>query len=191
MNAIFKPVPHKLTVEAYYDLARTGHLGEDDRVELIDGVIIEMAPIGSDHVTAVNRLTRAFVLAVGDAGVVSVQNTVTLPPYSAPQPDIAVLAPRFRAFGEGLPRAEDILLVVEVADTTLAWDRRTKMPLYARHGVREAWIVDLRARRIEVYREPSGAGYRHRSVHGPAETLHPVLLPGVSLPVAEAVGGDG
>lgn len=191
MNAIFKPVPHKLTVEAYYDLARTGHLDEDDRVELIDGVIIEMAPIGSDHVTAVNRLTRAFVLAVGDAGVVSVQNTVIFPPYSAPQPDIAVLAPRFHAFGEGLPRAEDILLVVEVADTTLAWDRRTKMPLYARHGVREAWIVDLRARRIEVYREPGPEGYRRRSVHAPGEALQPLLLPGVSVPVSEAVGEGG
>ena len=188
MNAIFKPVPHKLTVEAYCDLARTGHLDEDDRVELIDGVIIEMAPIGSDHVTAVNRLNRAFVLAVGDAGVVSVQNTVMLPPYSAPQPDIAVLAPRFRAFGEGLPHGEDILLVVEVADTTLAWDRRTKMPLYARHGVREAWIVDLRARRIEVYRDPGPDGFRLRSVHARSELLQPQLLPGVWVPVSEAVG---
>ncbi len=187
MNAIFQPVQHKLTVEAYYDLARTGHLGEDDRVELIDGVIIEMAPIGPDHVTAVNRLTRLLVLAVGEAGVVSVQNTVTLRPYSAPQPDVAVLVPRFRQFGEGLPDAADILLMIEVSDTTLAWDRGTKMPLYARHGVRESWIVNLRARSVEVYREPCESGYARRTDHAPGEVVTPQALPGVSVAVSEVL----
>jgi len=187
MNAIFQPVPHKLTVEAYCDLARTGHLDEDDRVELIDGVIIEMAPIGTDHVTAVNRLNRLLVLAVGDAGVVSVQNTVALRPFSAPQPDVAVLVPRFRRFGEGLPDAGDILLMIEVSDTTLAWDRGTKMPLYARHGVRESWIVNLRARRIEVYREPGEHGYASRSDHAPGEVVTPLALPGVSIAVSEVL----
>lgn len=187
MNAVFEPVQHKLTVEAYYDLARTGHLTEDDRVELIDGAIIEMAPLGSDHVTAVNRLNRLLVLAAGEAGVVSVQNTVTLPPYSAPQPDLAVLAPRFRAFGEGLPRAEDILLLVEVSDTTLAWDRRVKIPLYARHGVRETWLVDLPGRRIEVYRHPGAGGYGQRHVHAPGGAIAPLLLPGVSVAVADVL----
>lgn len=187
MNAVFEPVQHKLTVEAYYDLVRTGHLNEDDRVELIDGVIIEMAPLGSDHVTAVNRLNRLLVLAVGDAGVVSVQNTVTLPPYSAPQPDVTVLAPRFRAFGEGLPQAEDILLMVEVSDSTLAWDRRVKIPLYAKHGVRETWIVNLPGHRIEVYRYPAQGGYRQHSVHAPGEVVVPLLLPEVSVAVADVL----
>ncbi len=187
MNAVFEPVQHKLTVEAYHDLARTGHLNEDDRVELIDGVIIEMAPLGSDHVTAVNRLTRLLVLAVGDAGVVSVQNTVTLPPYSAPQPDVAVLVPRFRAFGEGLPQAEDILLMVEVSDSTLAWDRRVKVPLYAKQGVRETWLVNLPARRIEVFRHPGPGGYGRHGVHAPGERIAPLLLPGVQVAVAEVL----
>lgn len=96
MNAIFKPVPHKLTVEAYYDLARTGHLDEDDRVELIDGVIIEMAPIGSDHVTAVNRLTRAFVLAVGDGSSADDRCAAWRPGRRAP-PDCARAAPGSRS----------------------------------------------------------------------------------------------
>lgn len=187
MNAIFQPVQHKLTVEAYYDLARTGHLGEDDRVELIDGAIIEMAPIGADHVTAVNRLTRLLVLAVGDAGVVSVQNTIALRPYSAPQPDVTVLVPRYRQYGEGLPQAEDILLMVEVSDTTLAWDRGTKMRLYARHGVREYWIVNLRARCIEVRTDPGQDGYRRVVEASAGDAIVPQALPGVSIAVSDVL----
>jgi len=187
MNAIFQPVQHKLTVEAFQDLARTGHIGEDDRIELIDGVLVEMAPIGNDHATAVNRLTRLLVIALGDAGVVSVQNGVALPPHSVPQPDVAVLVPRFREYGAGAPHPADVLLMIEVADTTLPWDRRTKMPLYARSGVRESWIVDLRARHIEVYTGPAGDGYRSCVVHAPGDAITPSLLPGVPIAVSDVV----
>jgi hypothetical protein len=128
-----------------------------------------------------------LVTAVGNTGVVSVQNTVTLRPYSAPQPDVAVLAPRFRSYGEGLPGAADILLMVEVSDTTLAWDRGTKMPLYARHGVRESWIVNLKARRIEVYRGPGEHGYASRTDHPPGESIAPLALPGVSIAVSDVL----
>lgn len=185
MHAVFRPVQHKLTVEAYHDLARTGHLGEDDRVELIEGLLIEMSPIGHPHITIVNRLTRMLVRAVGDDAVVSVQNPVTLPPYSEPQPDLVLFAPRFISLAAGRPGARDVLLLIEVADSTLAYDRGVKRALYAREGIAEFWIVDVAERRIEVHRDPQGDEYLHRSAIGPGDDARIAALPGVRIPVAE------
>jgi len=188
MHAVFRPVQHKLTVEAYHDLARTGHLGEDDRVELIGGLLIETSPVGHPHMTIVNRLTRILVRAVGDDAVVSVQNPVTLPPYSEPQPDLVLFAPRFISLAAGRPGARDVLLLVEVADSTLAYDRGVKRALYAREGIAEFWIVDVAARRIEVYRDPQGSEYAQHGALGPGDDARIAALPGARIPVAEVFG---
>lgn len=149
MSAVFTPTRHELSVEDCHKLSEAGILHEDSRVELIDGELMDLAPIGAAHMRIVNRLTRLLVLAVGDLGVVSIRNPITLPPHFEPQPDVVILSPGSDRPGCPVPGAEDVLLVVEVVDTTVAYDRNTTLRLYA-----EAWIVNVPAQRIEVYRDP-------------------------------------
>ena len=150
MSAMVEPVLHKLSIEAFNALWRAGHLGEGDRVELIDGLILDMAPIGRHHMSLVNRLNRWLVNAVGDRGVVSVQNSIVLPPWSQPQPDLAVLAPAFFSLRGDLPQARDVLLLIEVADSSLAFERGRKRALDAREGIAEYWVVDVAGCAIDV-----------------------------------------
>src|SRR5438094_271220 len=185
MSAVFTPTRHKLSVEDYHKLGDVGILTEDSRVELIDGELIEMAPIGGPHMWVVNRLTRLLVLAVGDLGVVSVQNPVTLPPHSEPQPDIAILKPGADSTASRVPNSADVLLLIEVADTTLAYDRTTKLKLYAKAGIAEAWIVNLQSRCVEVYREPSADGYSRTIELRPNDVASPLALPTVKFTVAD------
>ena len=188
MSAVFTPTRYKLSVEDYHKLGEVGILTEDSRVELLEGELIEMAPIGGAHMAVVNRLTRLLVLAVGDLGVVSVQNPVRLPPHSEPQPDLAILRPRTGNDARAVPGAEDALLLIEVADTTLAYDRTVKLPLYAKCGIPESWIVNLQLRCIEVYREPMADGYARKTeieFHGSAT---PLAFPEVCVAVAEVFG---
>jgi len=156
---VYTPHRVKLSVDDFHKLGDAGILASDARVELIEGDLIEMAPIGGPHIGIVNRLTRLLVVAVGDLGVVSIQNPVTLPPRSEPQPDIAVLKPGIDGSSAGVPQSVDALLVIEVADSTLAYDRDTKVPLYARAGIPEVWVVDVNARRLLVHRTPGPTGY--------------------------------
>jgi Uma2 family endonuclease len=181
MSAVFTPTPAKISVERFHKMAEAGVFAPDERIELIDGEMLTMAPIGGPHMSMVNRLNALLVRAVGDRGVVSVQNPVALPPNSEPQPDVVVLKPSAATLSASVPGPTDVLLVIEVADTTLRYDREVKMPLYARHGIREAWIVDLQAKRIEVYREPSPNGYQRKVELGPKDAITPQLLPEVRV----------
>jgi Uma2 family endonuclease len=185
MIAVFTPTRYKLSVEDHYKLGEVGILTEDSRVELIEGELIEMAPIGGSHMGLVNRLTRLLVLAVGDLGVVSIQNPVTLPPHSEPQPDVAILKPGADSAGSPVPHADDVLLIIEVADTTLAYDRNTKLKLYAQAGMAEAWIVNVQARCVEVYREPQGDGYNRKSEMRPGDVVTPLALPMVKVSISD------
>ena len=185
MSAILAPTRHKLSVEDYHKLGDAGVLSEDSRVELIEGELIDMAPIGASHVWVVNRLTKLLVSAVGDLGIVSVQNPVTLPPHSEPQPDFAILRPGADSASAGLPKADDVLLLIEVADTTLAYDRSTKLQLYARHGIREVWIVNLPDRLLEMYREPKDGAYRVKLERLANESASPAVLPTVKVGLTE------
>ena len=128
-------------------------------MELIDGEVIELSPISSRHAACVNRLNYLFYSRLRDRAIVRVQNPVELSDRSEPQPDVALLQPRPDFYEAGHPQPQDILLLVEVADTTVEFDREIKMPLYAKSGVREVWIVDLNQNAIAVYREPSLSGY--------------------------------
>jgi len=128
----------KFTVDEYARMAEAGILGEDDRVELLEGEIVEMAPIGPPHAGCVNRLTRLLTSRLGDRAVVGVQNPIRLGSLSEPQPDLTLLRPRRDLYSEGHPEADDVLLVVEVASSTSAFDRQVKMPLYAQAGIPQA-----------------------------------------------------
>ena len=147
------------TVDEYYRLGETGVLAPDDRVELLDGEVVWMNPIGRRHAGIVARLQDRLQQAVSQRAIVWVQNPIRLTRQAAPQPDLCLLAPRRDFYCEGLPEAEHVFLVVEVADTTGEDDRKRKIPLYARAGLPEAWIVDIDADRIEVYRQPGPDGY--------------------------------
>jgi Uma2 family endonuclease len=184
MSAVFTPTRHKLSVEDYHKLGEVGILTEDSRVELIEGELIDMAPIGGAHMGLVNRLNRLLVPAVGDLGVVSIQNPIALPPDSEPQPDVAILKPGADSAGATVPGPDDVLLLIQVADSTLAYDRNTKLRLYAKAGVAEAWIVNVQAKCVEVYRERAADGYREKIEMGLGDVVAPFSLPTVQLRVA-------
>ncbi len=172
-----------LTVDEYHQMGEAGILTEDDRVELIEGELVAMAPIGSEHIAATNSLNRLLVLAVGDRGIVSVGNPVRLNRHSEPQPDFSVLKPR-DDYRKTLPRPEDTLLAVEVANTSLDYDRKVKLALYSRSGIPEVWIVNLAANEVEVYRSPVADNYTVVARAGLAATLTIAAIPDVSIPVA-------
>ena len=177
-----------LTVAEYHRMGEAGILTEDDRVELIEGQLIAMSPIGSDHSGTVNSLTRLLVLAVGDRGVVAVQNPVQLDDLSEPQPDFSVLKPRDDDYRRATPRPHEVLLIIEVAHSSLAYDRAIKRSLYARHGIPEFWIVNIAGGVVEACRKPVGDDYASVSQAGRDATLEPELLPGVIIQVGALFG---
>ena len=153
-------LPQSLTVDEYHQAVYAGTLYEDDPVELIEGRLVLRQPIGSRHASTVTRLDRLLSRAIGDRAVVWVGNPVRLPTHSEPQPDLMLLKPRDDDYAQALPSAAEALLLVEVSDSTLYFDRRVKVPLYARHGIAEVWIVDLEHRQLIVFTDPSANGYR-------------------------------
>ena len=171
-------IPHKrFTVDEYHRMAEVGILSEDDRVELIDGEIVEMSPIGKHHAACVKRLNALLTEILGRHAIVGVQDPVQLNDSSEPQPDITVLKFRADYYEERPPTPADTLLIIEVADSSLDFDRLVKLPRYACGGVLEVWIVNLTAGVIEVYREPVAGEYRETEQAGRGDELK---LPGVS-----------
>lgn len=146
-------------VDDYYRMAEVGILSEDDRVELVEGEIVEMSPIGSRHQGCVNRLTALLTEFAARRYVVGVQGPLRLGEHSEPQPDIALLKPRDDFYSAGHPTPEDVLLLIEVSETSAGYDREVKLPLYARAGVGEVWIVDLGAQTVEVNSHPEAGFY--------------------------------
>ena len=177
-----------ITVDEYHRMGDAGILTEDDRVELIEGELVAMAPIGSDHSGTVNALNHLLVMAVHGRAVVAVQNPVILDDRSEPQPDFAVLRYRDDHYRRATPRAEDVVLIVEIANSSLNYDRAVKRPLYARRGIPEYWIVNLSGQDVEVCRTPVGDRYDTitRAVRG--DVLEPALLPGVTISVDALLG---
>lgn len=154
------PQRHLVTADEYLRMGEKGVFAPNARLELIEGEIVEMAPIGSPHAGRVNILTRLLSRRAGDRAVVSVQNPVIAGERSVPQPDLALLRPRADAYTDSHPTAADVLLIVEVSDTTLAFDLGPKLALYAGCGIPEVWIVDVASRAVRVFREPGAGGYR-------------------------------
>jgi Uma2 family endonuclease len=176
------------TVAEYHKMAEAGILSEDDRVELLEGEIVAMSPIGSRHAACVDRLTQYLVVQVRGRAIVRVQSPIRLGEHSEPQPDLALLKPRPDFYASSHPGPEDVLLVVEVAETSAAGDREVKVPMYARFGVPEVWLVDLAGDQVEVFREPSAEGYREVRVLRRGESLAPAFLPDLLLPVDAVLG---
>lgn len=163
------PTRHRLDVRAFYRMAEVGIIGEKDRIELIDGELIDMAPIGDRHVDAVDWLTECFVLASHGRARTSVQNPLRLDQQNQPQPDFTL----YRRTTDSVSRREpgDVLLVVEVADSSLEYDSSTKLRLYASFGIPEYWIIDIRTKRVLVHRQPTADGYREVSVQAGGDSL--------------------
>ena len=175
------------TVDTYQRLAELGVLRENDRVELIAGQVVEMSPIGDRHASCVRRLNQLFSRSLSAAAIVDVQNPVVLGEHDAPQPDVVLLKPRPDAYLRH-PRATDILLIIEVADTTLAYDRDIKIPLYARAGIPEAWVVDVAADRIDAYQDPVAGQYTRVRTASRGDVLTPLQLPTLTLAADEILG---
>jgi len=185
VNAESFPRRHRITVEDYHRMGEAGIFSEDDRVELIEGEVIDMAPIGSKHANTVDEFVQLIARQLPKKGRLRVQNPVLLNDGSEPQPDLTIVANR--SYSAAHPSPEDILLLIEVADTSLEYDRSVKIPLYGRHGIPEVWLVDLESRTVEVFREPSAEGYRALQRHGAGEHLKPLALPEIDVDLTEVL----
>ena len=175
-------------VTEYYRMAEAGVLTPDDRVELIEGEIIKMSPIGSPHAACVARLARLLHGVIGEKAIVWVQNPVRLSEFSEPVPDLALLKPRKDYYAARHPTPADALLVIEVADTTLLKDRNVKIPLYARARIVETWLVNLPKEMIEVYSDLHNGKYRKCRKFKRSEAVESPGVPGLSLKVNEILG---
>jgi Uma2 family endonuclease len=180
-DPLLQPTHHRWSVADYYRMAESGVLTERDRVELIEGELIDMAPIGSRHAYAVTHIAALFRAPAGQF-LVSVQNPVRLSGWSEPQPDIALLRPG--NYADAHPGPDDVLLIVEVAESSLQYDRDVKLALYARYGIPEAWLVDVVRNTITLYRDPAPHGYRSMAEPRRDETIAPQQLPELVLEVA-------
>jgi len=175
-------------VDEYYRMVEVGLLSEDDRVELIEGEIIEMSPIGSSHGGTVNRSSTFLRRKLDDIVIVSVQNPIRLDDFSQPQPDLALLKPRKDFYSKTHPTAEDVLVVIEVSDSSLGYDRDVKVPLYARAGIPEAWLVVPAKEIIEIHSQPKSGKYQKTQRLKRGKTLTSPTIPSFSCKVEDLLG---
>jgi Uma2 family endonuclease len=189
MNTLMEswPRPHRITVDEYHRMAEVGLLAPDARVELIEGEIIDMAPIGLDHNSVVTQLADLFYTATGQSALVQTQGVVRLDRRSEPQPDIAILKRREDYYRRAHPAPVDVLLLVEVSDSTLRYDRDVKVPLYARHGIPELWIVDLQDPQLLFHRSPQGGRYLEQGAMGNPGVTPIGALPGAAVDLSEVL----
>ncbi len=169
-------------------MAETGILAPDARVELIEGEIVDMAPLGRRHMSCVDRLTHDFVTTLGERAIVRIQGALRLSDHSEPEPDLVVLRPRADYYAGEDAGPEDTLLVIEVADSSERYDRQVKVPLYARSGIPEVWLVNLIAGTVTVYREPGPTGYAQVIVVTGDDPISPLAFPDFSLTAARILG---
>ena len=170
-------------------MGEVGILPEDSRIELIAGEIVVREPIGTRHAGTVNRLTRLWTSRLGERAVVQIQNPIELPTEdSEPQPDVTLLRPRADFYTTAHPLAADVLLLIEVADSTLAVERRVRMPLYARAAIQEAWLLDLTDDRAEVYHAPTPRGYQDVVRLERGQQQAPLAFADLSLTVEDLLG---
>ncbi len=182
-NAQAFPKRHKITVQEYERMGEAGIFSEDERVELIEGEIIDMAPIGTKHADTVRKLIQALAGKLPATAILDVQNPIRLDNNTEPQPDIAIL--KHRSYAHCHPAPSDILLLIEVSDASANYDRSVKVPLYAHAGIPEVWLIDLTGGFVEVFRKPSPSGYQEISRHSQSERLRPLLVPEVEVALQE------
>ena len=179
------PVRYRFNVEDYYRLAEVGILAPEARVELLDGEIFEMLPIGPFHANSVRRFNNFFARLGEGRWLVDVQSPVRLSNQSEPQPDFALLRPLDEEYMQRHPTPEDVFLLVEVADSSVKYDSGRKLSAYARAGIREYWIVNLVKRTVDVYRKPlPGGSYGYFTCHQGDDIVSLEAFPDVTLPVS-------
>jgi Uma2 family endonuclease len=179
----------RFTTADYDRMGETGILSERDRVELIDGEVVAMTPIGSRHNGAVNRAAHALFSVIGDRAILQVQGPVRLGGYDEPEPDLALLHPRPDYYASAHAGPQDILLIVEIAESSVEYDLAVKSRLYAGAGVREYWVADLATGRLICHSDPEGGAYTTRVERQPGETVAPQGLPTCALPVESFFAG--
>jgi len=182
---MFAQTKHRFSVKEYYRMAETGVLRPDARVELVNGEIIDMSPIGPFHGGVVGRLDRRFNKLSKDRWLVLSQHPLHLGEHSEPQPDLLLLKPITGDYTSRHPRPEDVYLLIEVSDTTLDWDHEEKLPAYGRAGVTEVWVVNLNELIVEVYREPHFTGYGSKTILRAGSQAAPMAFPDAAVDVAE------
>jgi Uma2 family endonuclease len=179
---------HRLSVDDYEAMFRTGILTENDRVELINGEIVEKLPVGDEHIACVRRLIEILHERIGRKATIGSQDAIRLDD-SEPEPDVTLLQRRDDFYASGKARPRNVLLVIEVSDSSLDYDRTVKLQLYARNGIQEYWICNLVDRQVEVHRGPLSSGsYAQSSIHRGGEAIEPAAFPGVPFRVDEILG---
>jgi Uma2 family endonuclease len=181
-------VRRQFTVDDYYRMLHAGILTEDDRVELVDGEIREMSAIDAVHAGNVMRLSQILNRQIGDRFIISVQNPVRLNDYNEPQPDLAVLRWHDDFYDQQHPTPADVLILIEVANTSLVYDRTEKVPRYAAAGIPEVWLVDVAHRTVEQYAQPVNGQYMERKVLGRGSLLQAAMIPGLDLSIDRIFG---
>lgn len=182
------PTRRRFTVEEYHQMGEAGILGPEDRTELIDGEIIQMPPIGDWHQETVDRSTEFFVLRFGDVARIRIQGPVTLDGYSEPQPDVMLLRRKPGFYSTGHPAPDDVLLAIEISDTTARFDRERKSRLYARRGIAEMWQIERRRDLIVVFRSPTTEGYSNIQILRRGDSLAPLAFPDRMIAVTDLLG---
>jgi Uma2 family endonuclease len=179
---------HRITVDEYYRMAEVGILPPDARVELIEGEIIDMAPIGTGHGGTVMQLTQLLLDAARGRVQVFVQSPERLSDISEPEPDFALVKPRADFYKKKHPGPDDTFLIIEVSESSLRYDVQVKAPLYARHGVPEYWIIDLEGRQVRFFRSPESGQYADVTSTDAPGVVAPAALPDVQIDLTHVLG---
>ncbi|MCI0531887.1 MAG: Uma2 family endonuclease [candidate division Zixibacteria bacterium] len=169
-------------------MAEAGILGEDDRVELIEGEVVKMSPLGSLHAACVDRLITLLYPLINKIAIIRVQNPVRLSDFSEPEPDVALLKPRKDFYAEAHPRPSEVFLIIEVSDTSTEYDRNVKRRLYARAGIAEFWLIDLTAEALEIYNDPQNGEYLQKIFKKRGESFQSSAISDLTLEVDQILG---
>ncbi len=188
MTAVFAFPRRRFTVEQYERMVETGVLRADERVELLDGEVVEMPPIGPPHASRVDRCNAYLGRQLGADLIIRVQSPLRLSDLSMPEPDITILREHVDFYGTAHPTVADVLLLVEVGDSSARFDREVKLPLYAAASVIEVWLLDVGARAISVFRDPGPAGYQTLLTAHHGDVLRPVALPAAAVAATDLLG---
>ena len=184
-----QPEPYKFDVRQYHALAEAGILTKEDRVELINGEIVVMSAIGTEHMATVDASAEFWITAVSGRAIVRIRGSVRLDEWNEPQPDVTLLKYRADFYRSRSAGPDDVLLIVEVSDTSLSYDRGVKLNLYAEFEIPETWIANIQARTIEVYSNPVDGEYTERRNYQHGQTVTPAAFPDIALPVADVISG--
>lgn len=172
---------HLFNLDDCYRMTESGILNDNQPVELINGELFDMSPIGSVHAGLVTRLSRLLIKSLNDEAIVNVQNPIFLNEFSSPEPDIALLKPRADDYMQSLPNADEVLLVIEISDSTLVYDKEIKLPLYAQHQIPEVWLIDAKQKQLNIYQQPSKEGYRLHLRPLTGDNIQPLLVDAINL----------